>query len=59
MMIATQRDGFHCEQVAILKRHTSNVIVNFDPDGVWRECRGKSRSASLTEEGLATGLVTS
>jgi DNA primase len=43
--------------VAILKRHTSNVIVNFDPDAAGANAAEKSISL-LTEEGFAIKLVT-
>jgi len=43
--------------VAILKRHTSNVIVNFDPDTAGANAAEKS-IALLTEEGFSIKLMT-
>jgi len=43
--------------VAILKRHTSNVAVNFDPDTAGANAAEKS-IALLTEEGFAIKIVT-
>jgi DNA primase len=43
--------------VAILKRHTSNVAVNFDPDTAGANAAEKS-IALLTEEGFSIKIVT-
>jgi DNA primase len=43
--------------VAILKRHTANVIVNFDPDAAGANAAEKS-IALLTEEGFSVKIVT-
>jgi DNA primase len=56
-VIATSGTAFTEQQVAILKRHTSNVIVNFDPDAAGSNAAEKSISL-LTEEGFAVKIVT-
>ncbi len=56
-VIATSGTAFTEQQVAILKRHTSNVIVNFDPDAAGANAAEKSISL-LTEEGFAIKLIT-
>jgi DNA primase len=56
-VIATSGTAFSEQQVAILKRHTSNVIVNFDPDAAGANAAEKS-IALLTEEGFSIKLVT-
>jgi DNA primase len=56
-VIATSGTAFTEQQVAILKRHTSNVIVNFDPDAAGANAAEKS-IALLTEEGFTIKLVT-
>ncbi len=56
-VIATSGTAFTEQQVAILKRHTSNVIVNFDPDAAGANAAEKS-IVLLTEEGFAIKLVT-
>jgi len=56
-VIATSGTAFTEQQVAILKRHTSNVIVNFDPDAAGANAAEKSISL-LTEEGFAIKIVT-
>ena len=56
-VIATSGTAFAEQQVAILKRHTSNVIVNFDPDTAGANAAEKS-IALLTEEGFAVKIVT-
>jgi DNA primase len=56
-VIATSGTAFTEQQVAILKRHTSNVIVNFDPDAAGASAAEKS-IALLTEEGFAIKIVT-
>ena len=56
-VIATSGTAFTEQQVAILRRHTSNVIVNFDPDAAGANAAEKSVSL-LTEEGFTIKLVT-
>lgn len=56
-VIATSGTAFTEQQVAILKRHTQNVIVNFDPDAAGANAAEKS-IALLTEEGFNLRLVT-
>jgi len=56
-VIATSGTAFTEQQVAILKRHTSNVIVNFDPDAAGANAAEKS-IALLTEEGFTIKIVT-
>ncbi|HWA94760.1 MAG TPA: DNA primase [Terracidiphilus sp.] len=56
-VIATSGTAFTEQQVAILKRHTSNVVVNFDPDTAGANAAEKS-IALLTEEGFAIKIVT-
>ena len=56
-VIATSGTAFTELQVAILKRHTSNVVVNFDPDAAGANAAEKS-IALLTEEGFTIKLVT-
>jgi DNA primase len=56
-VIATSGTAFTEQQVAILKRHTSYVIVNFDPDAAGANAAEKS-IALLTEEGFAVKIVT-
>ncbi len=56
-VIATSGTAFTEQQVAILKRHTSNVVVNFDPDAAGANAAEKS-IALLTEEGFAIRIVT-
>ena len=56
-VIATSGTAFTEHQVAILKRHTQNVVVNFDPDTAGANAAEKS-IALLTEEGFAIKLVT-
>ncbi len=55
-VIATSGTAFTEQQVAILKRHTGNVIVNFDPDAAGANAAEKS-IALLTEEGFAVKIV--
>lgn len=55
-VIATSGTAFTEQQVAILKRHTSNAIVNFDPDAAGANAAEKS-IALLTEEGFAIKIV--
>ncbi len=56
-VIATSGTAFTAEQVAILRRHTQNVVVNFDPDAAGANAAEKS-IAMLTEEGFNIKLVT-
>ena len=56
-VIATSGTAFTEQQVAILKRHTQNVVVNFDPDAAGANAAEKS-IALLTEEGFDLKLVT-
>ena len=56
-VIATSGTAFTEQQVAILKRHTSNVVVNFDPDAAGANAAEKS-IALLVEEGFAIKIVT-
>ncbi len=56
-VIATSGTAFTEHQVAILKRHTSNVVVNFDPDAAGSNAAEKS-IALLTEEGFSIKIVT-
>jgi len=50
-VIATSGTAFTEQQVATLKRHTSNVVINFDPDAAGSNAAEKS-IALLTEEGF-------
>ena len=56
-VIATSGTAFTAEQVALLRRHTSNVVVNFDPDTAGANAAEKS-IALLTEEGFSIKIVT-
>jgi DNA primase len=56
-VIATSGTAFTEQQVAILKRHTSNLVVNFDPDKAGANAAEKS-IALLTEEGFSIRIVT-
>ena len=56
-VIATSGTAFTEQQVAILKRHTSQLVVNFDPDAAGSNAAEKS-IALLTEEGFTIKLVT-
>jgi DNA primase len=56
-VIATSGTAFTEQQVAILKRHTSNVVVNFDPDTAGANAAEKS-IALLTAEGFSIRIVT-
>jgi DNA primase len=56
-VIATSGTAFTEPQVAILKRHTSNLVVNFDPDTAGANAAEKS-IALLTEEGFSIRIVT-
>jgi DNA primase len=56
-VIATSGTAFTEQQVGLLRRHTSNVVVNFDPDAAGANAAEKSISL-LTEEGFAIKIVT-
>ena len=56
-VIATSGTAFTEQQVALLRRHTSQVIVNFDPDTAGSNATEKS-IALLTEEGFTIKIVT-
>ena len=56
-VIATSGTAFTEQQVAVLRRHTQNVVVNFDPDAAGANAAEKS-IALLTEEGFNLKLVT-
>ena len=56
-VIATSGTAFTEHQVALLRRHTSNVAVNFDPDNAGATAAEKS-IALLTAEGFAIKIVT-
>jgi len=56
-VIATSGTAFTEQQVALLKRHTNNVLVNFDPDDAGGNAAEKS-IALLTEEGFTIKIVT-
>jgi DNA primase len=56
-VIATSGTAFTEQQVGLLRRHTSQVVVNFDPDAAGANAAEKSISL-LTEEGFAIKIVT-
>ena len=56
-VIATSGTAFTEQQVALLKRHTAQVIVNFDPDAAGSNAAEKSIGL-LTEEGFSIKIVT-
>jgi len=56
-VIATSGTAFTEQQVALLKRHTAQVLVNFDPDTAGANAAEKS-IALLTEEGFNIKIVT-
>ncbi len=56
-VIATSGTAFTENQVALLRRHTSNVAVNFDPDTAGANAAEKS-IALLTEEGFTIKIIT-
>jgi DNA primase len=56
-VIATSGTAFTEQQVGILRRHTQNVVVNFDPDAAGANAAEKS-IALLTEEGFSIRIVT-
>ena len=56
-VIATSGTAFTEQQVALLRRHTQQLVVNFDPDAAGAKAAEKS-IALLTEEGFNLKLVT-
>lgn len=56
-VIATSGTAFTEHQVALLRRQTTNVVVNFDPDAAGANAAEKSISL-LTEEGFTIKIVT-
>jgi len=56
-VVATSGTAFTEQQVALLRRHTSQVLVNFDPDTAGANAAEKS-IALLTEEGFTIKIVT-
>jgi DNA primase len=56
-VIATSGTAFTEQQVGLLRRHTTNIVVNFDPDTAGANAAEKS-IALLTEEGFTIKLVT-
>jgi DNA primase len=56
-VIATSGTAFTEQQVGLLRRHTSQVAVNFDPDTAGANAAEKS-IALLTEEGFSIKIVT-
>ena len=56
-VIATSGTAFTEQQVGLLRRHTSQVLVNFDPDPAGNSAAAKT-IALLTEEGFAIKIVT-
>jgi DNA primase len=55
-VIATSGTAFTEQQVAILKRHTSNVVASFDPDGAGANATEKTIDL-LAEEGFRIRIV--
>ena len=56
-VIATSGTAFTEQQVGLLRRQTTNVVVNFDPDTAGSNAAEKS-IALLTEEGFTIRIVT-
>jgi len=56
-VIATSGTAFTEQQVGLLRRQTTNVVVNFDPDAAGANAAEKSISL-LTEEGFTIKVVT-
>jgi DNA primase len=56
-VIATSGTAFTEQQVALLRRHTQQLVVNFDPDAAGANAAEKSISL-LTEEGFTLKIVT-
>jgi len=55
-VIATSGTAFTEHQVALLRRHTSNVVISFDPDAAGSNATEKTL-ALLTEEGFRVKVV--
>jgi DNA primase len=56
-VIASSGTAFTEQQVGLLRRHTTNIVVNFDPDQAGSDATEKS-IALLTEEGFTIKIVT-
>jgi DNA primase len=56
-VIATSGTAFTEQQVALLRRHTSQVLANFDPDPAGNSAAAKT-IALLTEEGFNIKIIT-
>jgi DNA primase len=56
-VIATSGTAFTEHQIALLRRQTTNVVVNFDPDAAGANAAEKSIGL-LTEEGFTIKVVT-
>jgi DNA primase len=56
-VIATSGTAFTEQQVNLLRRHTAQLVVNFDPDAAGANAAEKS-IALLTEEGFSLKIVT-
>ncbi len=56
-VIATSGTAFTEQQVALLRRHTSQVVANFDPDVAGKGAAAKT-IALLTEEGFNIKIIT-
>ncbi|HTJ31097.1 MAG TPA: DNA primase [Acidobacteriaceae bacterium] len=56
-VIATSGTAFTEQQVGLLRRQTTNVVANFDPDAAGANAAEKSISL-LTEEGFSIKVVT-
>jgi DNA primase len=56
-VIATSGTAFTEQQVALLRRHTSQVLANFDPDPAGNSAAAKT-IALLTEEGFTIKIIT-
>jgi DNA primase len=56
-VIASSGTAFTEQQVGLLRRHTTNIVVNFDPDLAGSDATEKS-IALLTEEGFTIKIVT-
>ena len=56
-VIATSGTAFTEQQVGLLRRQTTNVVVNFDPDAAGANAAEKSIGL-LTEEGFSIKVVT-
>ncbi|MFC5863487.1 DNA primase [Acidicapsa dinghuensis] len=56
-VIATSGTAFTEQQVALLRRQTTNAVVNFDPDLAGSNAAEKS-IALLTEEGFSIRIIT-